>query len=103
MTTSSDYLDNQIDVFTENKGHILGLLLEQCLLQITFLRVTRHDKLSVSEEVQEMLVNHVNKTLQLSAALGQVSQTQVDEVIAKAANLIDCADAIVDPTRTNLH
>lgn len=98
----NQYLEDELTKFSNSNTPNVGMLLELTMLQLAFLRMVSAAP-DIDDVFQLSLVAHINKTLQMAALMGSISQNDIDRVVAKGTELVDCMRAIADPTPTNVH
>ena len=106
MTTEAalDYLQNELDAFNKVNDKTVSELLELTISQITFIQliyIQMGDKLA--QEDLHLIRSHLMTTLETSARIAGVTPNEIDRIVKKSMELVDCMSAMTDPTRTNLH
>lgn len=101
INAAKEFMSNEITEFVAQHSPKMGLLLELTLMQITFMQMFRES--TDDKELYNMVQLHTMKTLEVSAFMADISEVDIDAVVSKSIELVDCMGAIADPTRTNLH
>lgn len=104
VSEATAYLGEQIDQFVKETDPKAGKLLELTIMQMNFLRLM---KLQMGEDLNDagyiMLRKHLMATLEIAAGMMSIEPEIIDRVVTKSIELVDCMNAMADPTRTNLH
>ena len=109
MTTDAEdaiqYLDDQLRLFADKNSVVMGQLLELTVAQITFMQLIHIQFADRLEEMDFNLIrSHQMKTLSAVANMLDMPVEDIDHIIKKSMELVDCMQAMTDPTRTtNLH
>lgn len=98
------YLEDEFEKFAKINDKRVGQLLELTVSQITFVQLVQiqmGDRLEV-EDIQ-IIRSHLMKTLEAAAHMAGIGAEDIDRVIKKSMELVDCMKVMTDPTHTNLH
>ena|SRR6056300_2066936 len=101
----NEYLDRELKEFGYKHGKKMGAMLEILVANHIHIRCVAEAVRGTDllEPVSSLVIEHNMACLRRAAAMGDLSQGQIDEVAQKSNEIIDCIDSLVDPTETNLH
>ena len=106
MTTKTalDYLQAELDAFNKVNDSSVAELLELTISQITFIQLVNIQMGNKLDAEDLTLIRcHLMTSLQSTARIAGITGPEVDRVVKKSMELVDCMSAMTDPTRTNLH
>jgi hypothetical protein len=96
------FIEEQLNLFTEEVGKKPSQLLELAMLNLSFVDLI-YVNFEPDEAMCQRLMHHTMKCLELCAAMAGIPEAEVNSVLDKSIELVDCMQAIADPKHTNVH